>query len=270
MASASSSTLGAERASNPYLDPRLSEDAFVARLLAGVPPRPAYYARMKRLNSEGPAPTGALPAPEALPPGDLRDRVRRGAVVVDLRAPTRFGSGHVPGSLGIGLGPDLAVWGSWVLPYDRPLLLVADGDETVKEARAWLARVGLDAVEGYLDGGIAAWQEAGLELRRLDAIDPMTLAGRLRGGDVRLLDVRGDEEWAGGRIPGAIHIMAEEFPSRLDELAADEAELAVVCAGGYRSTVAGSLLLRAGVRRVLNVEAGVTGWIRAGLPIERA
>jgi len=270
MGASASSTLGAERAANPYLDPALSEEAFVERLLAGVPPRPEYYTRMKRLNSDGPAPFGDLPGPSPLTPAQLWDRSGEGAVVVDVREPASFGRGHVPGSFGIGLGPDLAVWASWVVPYDAPLLIVAADDGLVGEARAWLARVGLDRVEGFLAGGLHAWTDAGFQTRTLERIDPPALAARLERGDIRVLDVRSGAEWSAGRIPGAIHVMAARLSGELDPLRADGRELAVVCAEGYRSTVAASLLSRAGFERVLNVEAGMNGWVAADLPLETA
>jgi hydroxyacylglutathione hydrolase len=179
------STLGFERAANPYLDPGLSQERFVERLLASAPPFPPYYRRMKRINSEGPRLLGGLPGGlpglGPIPVDRFAARLATGEpVVVDLRDYLAFGGAHVPGSFGIGLGGNLATWAAWAVPYDRPILLVGDGEggeggengagggggdrEAVERAVRALVRVGLDDVEGYLDGGIEAWQQAGLPL----------------------------------------------------------------------------------------------------------
>src|ERR1044072_697079 len=131
MSSRPFSTLGAERLSNPYLDPALSEQAFVERLLAAAPPFPPYYLRMKELTSDGPPLIGhlpgGLPGLAALPLEPCRELADDGThVVIDLRDQLAFGAGHVPGALGLGIeGGSLSRWAGWLVPYDRPLLLVA-------------------------------------------------------------------------------------------------------------------------------------------------
>jgi hydroxyacylglutathione hydrolase len=190
-------------------------------------------------------------------------------VLIDLRDQVSFGSGHIPGALGIGAGTNLSTWASWVAPYDTPLLLVANNRHDAESAVRSLVRVGLDDVRGVIDGGVEAWQAAGGELERTALIDPVSLAARLSAGEpgLHVLDVRADDEWNNGHVPGAHHIMAGELPGRLDEVPRDGI-VAVICGTGYRSTVATSLLARAGRTNLLNVTGGMTAWRTAGLPVE--
>lgn len=257
------STLGFERIANPYLDRELTEEMFVERILGSSPPFPPYYKRMKVLNSAGPPP---FRAPETIPSLDARTfRDRAGeATVVDVRDSESFGRGHIPGALGIGAGRGLSTWTSWVVPYDRPILLVAPDLARLDAAVRGLARVGLDDVDGYLEG-VDPWVEAGFELESLEQIDVAELSRRR--DEFELLDVRGDGEYGAGHIEGATHIMGGFLAERLDDVPANGKPLAVVCRTGYRSTVASSLLQKAGFDNVFNVHGGMQAWVAAGHPV---
>jgi hydroxyacylglutathione hydrolase len=263
------STLGFERAVNPYLDRRLSAPDFITRLLESVPPFPPYYTRMKELNSRGPAPLRGRPPLLALDPPAFQAQLAAGALAIDLREAEAFGSGHLPGAFGIGAGSSLATWAAWVVPYDTPLLLVAGAPEIAENAARSLARVGFDEVVGTLAGGMGAWQHAGLPLRRTPQLGAPELAARLRSGELAVLDVRSEAEWRAGHIPGAVNLMAGWLASRTDEVPGG-GPLALVCATGYRSTVAASVLERAGCAEVFNLAGGMGAWQRAGLPMTAA
>lgn len=274
------STLGFERIANPYLDPALEEEAFVEKILGSVPPFPPYYRRMKELNAGGPPLLDGLPGRRPIPVAEFRELVRRGEhSVVDLRHPVAFGGGHLPGSFGIGADASLATWAAWVVPYDRPILLVADHPETVEESASALVRVGHDHIEGYLDGGVQAWAEAGERLEEIHQATPPEIHDRLaQGDDVVVIDVRDDAEWRAGHVDGAVHLFAGTLEEHLDELrrlaasggGGDDARpLALICGGGYRSTVAASVLARHGIRRLANVTGGMNAWQAAGLPVVR-
>ncbi|MBI3265131.1 MAG: MBL fold metallo-hydrolase, partial [Acidobacteria bacterium] len=118
------STLGYERRSSLLFAPQ-SKERFIETVLAHVPPFPPYYRRMKRVNSEGPKMLG-LPGDMVLRPTAFQELRGRDAVVIDLRRPEAFGGAHIPGAYNIGSGPNLPVWASWTVPYDRPILLVGD------------------------------------------------------------------------------------------------------------------------------------------------
>ena len=264
------STLGYERATNRYLDPALSEDEFVRTILGTAPPLPPYYLRMKRLNSEGPPRLGELPGRTEIPPERFRDLAADGRhVVVDVRDRLAFAGAHVPGSLGIAADPheSLSTWAGWVVPYDRPLLLVADDEGEAESAVRSLVRVGLDEIAGRLQGSMRRWIARGLPVATLTQLPVRELHAALAAGQgPNVLDVRTDAEWRQGRIPGALHVPGGEVASRLDDL--PPGPVAVVCGGGYRSTVIASLLRRAGRDEVSNVTGGMGAWKRAGLPVE--
>jgi hydroxyacylglutathione hydrolase len=261
------STLGFERLANPYLRDGLSRDAFVNRILTDVPPFPPYYRRMKTLNSEGPAILDGLPGLQPLDAASFRARIDQGRVVIDLREQLAFGGGHIPGAFGIGSGNDLSMWAAWVVPYDTPILLIDDNGSRIEQAIRSLVRVGLDRIEGYLAGGMPAWGEAGYPESHTPQLTPPELQARLhRGERFRIVDVRNDGEWNAGHIDGATHIMGGFLTDRAQELAGGD-PVAVLCATGYRSTVAASVLERAGINPVFHVTGGMTAWKRAGLPV---
>jgi hydroxyacylglutathione hydrolase len=223
---------------------------------------------MKVVNSQGPRALGGLPGrEERLSLDEFRARMDAGAVVIDLRDQLGFGAAHVPGSYGLAVGNNLSTWAAWVVPYDRPLLLVAREDAVVDEAIRSLVRVGLDDIRGSLRGGIDTWIRAGLPIAQTPQLAPAALAAQLgRGTAVHVVDVRGAGEWASGHIAGAEHIMGGQVAASVERLRRLDGTIALVCGGGYRSTVAASVLERAGLTNVANVTGGMNAWRRSGLP----
>jgi hydroxyacylglutathione hydrolase len=269
MGGRASSTLGFERVANPFLDPALDEQRFVEHLLGTVPPFPPYYLRMKQLNADGaPDIDGWIRSVAA---GEFRSLMEAGHAVVDLRDHLAWCGGHIAGSLGLGAADQLAMWAAWVVPYDTPILLVADNDAQAGYAVRALARVGLDQVAGALAGGIGTWRKAGLPLRQTTVMSVTELHERLAGrAALNVLDVRADGEWSAGHIDGSVNVHAGELAQRLTEVPAGDTPLAVTCAGGYRSTAAVSVLERAGYDNVINVTGGMDAWAAAGLPTVQA
>jgi hydroxyacylglutathione hydrolase len=225
---------------------------------------------MKALNSEGPAILDGLPGRDPIAVEEFHALVEAGHVVVDLRDQLAFGGGHVPGSLGIGVDGSLSTWAAWVVPYGTPILLVAETPFAVDPAIRALVRVGLDAIRGWLEGGMNAWRQEGLPIATLPQMSIPELAAALdRGGAVDVLDVRADGEWNHGHIEGALHVHGGVVEDRLDDIPRNGRPLAVICGSGYRSTVAASVLKRAGFGDVRNVPGGMRGWRSAGLPVVR-
>ncbi len=206
--------------------------------------------------------------PERLSPGDLAPRLDAGATVVDVRDPRAFGTGHVAGSLNVWIdGPQFAERVSWFAPPGRPLLLLAATEAEAVRALAALARIGLDdAVAGYVVGADAV-RASGLPVAELPNITALELARR-RDADRGLvvLDVREPFEWAEGHVPGAVHVPMREVAQRLGELPRDRT-IALVCRGGPRSSLVGSLLLGRGFTRLVNVWGGMQAWTEARLPV---
>lgn len=263
------STLQQERLSNPYLDPGLSEEQFVHKILASVPPFPPYYRRMKKLNSDGPELSSELPQAVPLTAPKAARRVEQGAVLVDLRPVGDFGRKHVAGSIGIEAGTGLSTWAAWVVPYECPILLLPPEGGDLQELLWPFRRVGLDRIEGYLEGGVESWESAGLPVRPLQQLTAREVSEqRHNGARLTVLDVRSRAEWEASHIPGSLHIMGGEVESRLDELPGPDDPVVTVCASGFRSTIAASLLERNGFSHVFNLSGGMKQWMLEGLPVE--
>jgi glyoxylase-like metal-dependent hydrolase (beta-lactamase superfamily II)/rhodanese-related sulfurtransferase len=258
------STIGFERRFNPALR-QSGPDAFVKALMQGVPARPANMDQVIARN-KGVVMT-RRPTPERLQPADLAARLAAGATLVDIRDPRAFGAGHVAGSLNVWIdGPQFAERVSWFAPPDRPLVLLAETEGEVARALSSLARIGLDEVQAYVVGS-AAVGAAGRPVAELPNVTAPELARRLQAGaDLVVLDVREPVEWEEGHIAGALHIPMREVAGRVGELPRDR-PIALVCRGGPRSSLVGSLLLGRGFTRLTNVWGGMTGWLEAGLPV---
>ncbi len=273
-----SSTIGRERRFNYALRP-MTREAFARMMTTDLPEPPAYFGRDAEINREGPPLLADLPHLAGRAPAEVRQEVSAGAVVLDTRPPAAFGAGHVPGSLNIGLAGQFASWAGTVIGLASPVVLVAEELERAREAQVRLARVGIERVIGYLAGGIAAWEAAGERLRTLPQMPAEELAHRLAqaagGGPsvseapIVVLDVRRPGEWEAGHIEGARHVALSALPRQLDTkgtvLPPAERAVAVVCQSGYRSSLAASLLARAGYRDVHNVVGGMSAWQASGL-----
>jgi hydroxyacylglutathione hydrolase len=260
-------TLGFERLANPYLRKGLSRQGFIDEILRQVPPFPPYYKRMKVLNARGAEPFDADRDLEAVRAKPFHQLLADGHVVIDLRDQLAFGAGHIPGSFGIGSWGSLSTWAAWVVPYETPILLVGGRNEPFDEAVRALARVGLDEVRGYLDGGLEKWIAAGYPVTHVRQLTPAEFVEVTRDAPMHVVDVRTVEEWNTGHIRGAQHIMGGGLAERLAELPR-QTTLAIVCGSGYRSTVAASVLERAGFDDIVNITGGMAAWEHAGLPVE--
>ena len=264
------STMGYERRFNWALGVTNEAD-FVARVLAGQPEPPRYFAEMKRINKAGPRVLGGFVTPERLSIARLQAALEDGATVVDTRATAAFAAGHVPGTINIPLGRNFSTYAGWLLPYDRDVVLIVDGSRAgaMDDGVRALAMIGFDRVTGYLDGDVTAqWATAGGEVQVVPQVDPAELARRLHAGEVDVVDVRGASEWEAGHLPGVPNIPMGYVADRLDELPRDR-PLVLHCQGGGRSSIAASVLQARGFTNVVNLAGGFGAWERAGQPVER-
>ena len=256
------STIGQEKARNPALT--LSEERYVAELLAGLDAYPAYYARMGPGNAAGPA-APDLSLPGQAGPAELRRRVAAGEWLVDLRSRRVFAAGHLAGSLGFELGDTLAPQLGWLLPAGTPVTLLGETAGQVAAAQRELARIGIDRPAAIATGKPEDWA-AGEPLASFPVADFAALAEARRARRVTVLDVRRDLEWAAGHLDGALHIPLHELAGRLGEIPGGE--LWVHCQAGYRSAVAASLL-QAAHREVTAIDDEFGHAAGAGLPVVR-
>ena len=263
-----STTIGYERRLNQLLAGITSQDEFVRECLnlENLPAVPPYWPRMRKLNTDGPPALGVLADPPPLLPDAFARHMDGGAVVVDCRSPEAFAA-HVPGAFNIGLGSSFATWAGSVLPYDTPLLLVLDDAAQLWDACWQLLRIGYDVPVGWLAGGMLAWRSSARPLAFLPQWDVFRLRQELQGrSDLMVLDVRQPAEWAAGHIDGALYMTGAELTRRVGELPAGR-PIATICGSGYRSSVAASVLHRAGHREVYNVLGGMGAWESAGFPM---
>ena len=262
-----SSTIGTERLTN-YALQIASREEFIAQLTTNLPARPDYFLEDAEINRSGAATLAELPPLPALSPVEVQTLLQQNANVLDVRPGDEFAAGHVPGSICIALSGQFASWAGGILGIHSEPVLIGDSDAQIEEARLRLARVGIEELRGYLAGGVAAWQKAGLPLVKTAQISPQELNQKLLEGSWRaldVLDVRREGEWQAGHIAEVQCRALDTFPQGLPAMDR-ERPVAVHCKGGYRSMIACSLLERAGHGNVINVAGGFDAWHAAGLP----
>jgi glyoxylase-like metal-dependent hydrolase (beta-lactamase superfamily II)/rhodanese-related sulfurtransferase len=258
-------TIGKERATNDALT--LDVDTFVARMLDGLEDVPAYYAHMGPANAAGPAPLDLTP-PEPADAAQIARRLAAGEWVVDLRSRVAFAEGHVAGSFNFEGEGKLATYLAWLIPWGKPVTLLAQTPERIAEAQRELARVGIDRPAAAATGEPGDWIGVGEELASFPrAVFADLAASDERGERVVVLDVRRDSERAAGYIDGSVHIPIHELHGRIGEV--PEGTVWVHCAGGMRAAIAASLLDAAG-RQVVAVDDGFDAATDAGLAVTRA
>ena len=262
-------TIGQERLNNPFLQIP-DEEGFVQRATTGLSSYPTYYRHMRAVNKKGGRILGSLGTPtlEPLSPEQVKQQLKTGAVVVDIRDTDCFLDGHIEGSYGIPLVTPLITWAGWVIPFGTPIILLTQNSAERQEATRQLIRIGYDDLRGYLDGGIKAWQESGLPLVSTKSVN----AGQLKDWLVQkdapsILDVRYNKEWHAGHIRGAKHVEAGTLPEVARSLLQEDRPLVVHCQRGNRSTVAISILEQKGYKNLYALEAGFQAWVQAGYEV---
>jgi glyoxylase-like metal-dependent hydrolase (beta-lactamase superfamily II)/rhodanese-related sulfurtransferase len=261
------STIGEQRRSNYALQP-MSRDAFVDLVTADQPDAPAYFTYDAVLNSrERPTLDQALARElQPLTIEQLLAEQQKGVQVLDTRDPAEFAAAHLEGSINIGLVGQYATWAGTVLTRDAPIVIVAD-PAAATESAVRLGRIGFDHVIGYLDGGLRSAEGSAARIVSTERVGADVAAQRLASATPPLaIDVRTPSERTQKHISGSRHIPLTRLAEQLSEIPADRPVL-VYCAGGYRSSIAASLLQRSGHTSVSELAGGITAWEAAGLPV---
>jgi hydroxyacylglutathione hydrolase len=261
-------TIGLERKHNPRLQAK-SKEQFVASLLESRPDRPPYFRRMEKVNLEGRPILGVLPSPEPLDAGSFSAFFeKQKAQILDTRQEIAFAAAHVPGSQSIWL-EGLASFAGWFMSYDRPILLVGEGN-AIEEATRILVRLGFDDIAGFLAGGMLSWHMSGRESAAIRTLTVQQLCRLLDGGEPYwILDVRSNDEMErDGRIEGAQHIHITEIAGRIEEVPKDRT-VYVFCGSGMRSMVAASFLKAHGWERLAVILGGMAGWRSRRCPLKK-
>jgi hydroxyacylglutathione hydrolase len=270
-----SSTLGYEKRFNWAFNAK-SEDDFVTMALAGQPEPPKYFAKMKRINKEGPAILGQFHIPSRLDTTKLPELLARKALVIDTRPASEYAAGHVAGTINIPFNSSFVTWAGWLVhpnahkprvgdpgQADEFYLIVdaATAAARLGELARELALIGIDRISGFFDPAVVTGEAT------IPQITPTELAPKLQ--KVTVVDVRSANEWNEGHLPGAMHIPLGYLADRASEIPAGT-PVVVQCQSGGRSSIAASILERAGFRDVTNLTGGLGAWTAAGLPLDEA
>jgi rhodanese-related sulfurtransferase/glyoxylase-like metal-dependent hydrolase (beta-lactamase superfamily II) len=264
------STLGEQRRTNYALQP-MSKAAFIQVVTADQPDAPAYFTYDAVLNSEERPTLDQALALEMNPMtlDVLLEFQAAGAQILDTRDPADFAAAHLAGSINIGLGGQYATWAGTLLDRQHPIVIIADpGRES--EAAIRLGRIGFDHVAGYLKDGLQSLKsrpELTVTTERLSAPFAAELLSSTQPPQV--IDVRAPREREQKYIAESFSIPLNHLVEKLETLPKDR-PLLVYCAGGYRSSIAASLLQRYGFEHVSEIAGGIAGWEATKLPVQIA
>jgi glyoxylase-like metal-dependent hydrolase (beta-lactamase superfamily II)/rhodanese-related sulfurtransferase len=260
MGSERSSTIGKQRRTNYALLAR-TQDEFIHLLTDSLPPRPEYFGRDVELNRTGASSINQLPPPLPLQAPEVLRLQSEGAIVLDTRPAMEFAVAYVPGSVHIALSGQYASWAARILGLDRRIILVGEDADQLRESQLRLARVGIEHVDAYLDGGITGWIHAGYELDYIPQVSVQELADlqEKEKDHLAILDVREPGEVETGAFENSIRIPLGQLADHTNEL--DPSKLIIVhCKGGYRSSIATSILRRAGLQEIADLTGGYDAW----------
>jgi hydroxyacylglutathione hydrolase len=252
-ASERTTTIGRERATNPILNAP-DEDTFVQQLVAGLGSFPSYFSRLPEVNRLGPRLYATAPTLARLDVNEVRDRLDRGALIVDVRPIDAFAAGHIPGALSIELRAVFASWLGWLVDPDRPLVFVLDADQDRAELVRQCLSVGYEHLAGELDGGTAAWRAHAQPEARIELVRPDAAASPI-------LDVRQRNEYDAGHVPGSLHIELGSLSNAADQLT--DGPVTVMCGHGERAMSGASILAAHGRGEVSVLRGGPAEWSAA-------
>jgi glyoxylase-like metal-dependent hydrolase (beta-lactamase superfamily II)/rhodanese-related sulfurtransferase len=268
MSKETSSTIGEQRKFNYALRP-MSKDEFVTMMTADLPEAPSYFPKDAEINRSGARGLSELQPPTPLTPQQVIELREEGHVLLDVRSAADFGAAHVPGSINIGLGGQFAMWAGCLIPLNAAIVVIADTGAQIDESVVRLARVGIENVRGYLTGGVQSWKDGGFPVDSIEQVSVAQLKEQIANGDLQVVDVRRPGEYVSGHVPRAFSAPLSSLDKSIDPLPLRKDKLtAVICAGGYRSSAAASLLQKQGFSNLLNVSGGTGAWINAGYPVE--
>jgi hydroxyacylglutathione hydrolase len=262
------SSLGDQRRLNYALQP-MSKEEFIRLVTADQPDAPPYFTYDAILNTRERT-TLDRNLEQVLRPVALDEVLEMGdagAQILDVRDATEYGKGHLAGSINIGLGGQYATWAGTVLDRAKPIVIVAEPGRE-QEAALRLGRIGFDHVKGYLDGGMAALAERPDLVWPTERVTAPMVAEELAGIEPPLLlDIRSPREWAAKHIRGSVNIPLNHLQERIGEIPRNR-RLAVHCAGGYRSSIAASILHQYGMTNLIEMAGGLAAWDASKLQVE--
>jgi hydroxyacylglutathione hydrolase len=264
------STIAAQKESN-YALKEMDRDEFIREVTSGLSTPPAYFPINARINKEGYTSMDEVMdiGLQPLTVEQFKATVANGAWILDTRPATTFTAAFVPDSISIGLDGRFAEWAGSLLPFEQPLVLVTEAGKE-KESIVRLARVGIDNVQGYLEGGVDAWRDAGETVDMIIDIEADELAMDIpHDPKLEVIDVRKVTEFSAGHVKGAVNLPLDTLTDIANIASVDDdSNLYIHCAGGYRSVIAASLFKRQGYDNIRNVLGGYAKMkLIKGMPI---
>ncbi|MEC4048799.1 MBL fold metallo-hydrolase [Flavobacterium sp. SUN046] len=268
MSKETTDTLGNQKRTNYALDPKLSEDDFVAAVLNGLAPPPQYFPKNVLMNINGYDSFTTVMGRGMKPYDAVTFETiihETNVLVLDTRKASDFAAGFIPNSINIGLDSNFAMWvGEIIEDLNQRILIVAESNEKVEEAIIRLSRVGYDHTIGYLDGGFESWSNACNPVERVGRISAKEVEDVFFGTTL-IIDVRKRSEYESEHLVGAVNIPLNEIKKRIGEFPKEDPFI-IYCAGGYRSMVAASLLKQRGYHRFVDVEEGFVEIKKTSMP----
>ena len=261
------STLGEQRRFNYALQP-MTKAEFTRLVTADQPEAPAYFTYDAILNTRERA-TLDKTLEQVLRPVELEEVLEMGdagAQVLDVRDASEYAKGHLAGSINIGLGGQYATWAGTVLDPARPIVIIAEPGRA-QEAALRLGRIGFDGVRGYLRDGMEALAERQDLVWPTERVSALMLAEELESvSPPVVIDIRGAGEWSAKHLSSSINLPLGQLQKRIREVPRDR-KIAVHCAGGYRSSIAVSILGQHGITNVIELAGGIAAWEAAKFPV---
>lgn len=260
-------TLGYEKHTNPYL--QVNKEEFILKSENAQLVVPRYFKQMEEVNLNGPQLLSELSLPKPYQLVDFEDEMQeQNMIAVDTRLPYAFAGCHIPNSLSMWLSGTSAYPG-WVMDINQYILFILERPQDITAATAYFRRVGFVNMCGYLCGGMNTWQGAGRPFRSYQTITATKLTEKLSRDEVTLVDVREPHEWIeDGYIENAKLIPFADIPQNTDKIP-KEKPIAATCTVGNRTSIALSLLERAGYKQLINVLGGMDAWTGQKYPVRQ-
>ena len=239
---------------------QMAKDEFVKIVAADQPEVPAYFPTSAAKNLEGSSALEKLVEPQQLSTDEV---LAFDGVVLDVRASDKYGAGHIPNSINIGLGGHFASRAGSLIPVGTLIAVVAETQAQVDEAFMRLARVGHESVAGFILIDSYTGEKKKIEQVSVNDVHALEQAGQAP----QIVDVRRPAEYANGHVPGVVNVPLDKLPKDFENLD-PTVPTYVLCQGGYRSSLGASILENAGFETIYNITGGTAAWIDAGLETE--
>jgi hydroxyacylglutathione hydrolase len=248
---------------------QLSKDAFIQEAIDEELVVPRYFRKMEEHNQNGPPLLSELAYPKPLSLEEFEKEMQEPLVMVmDSRLPYAYAGSHIPNSLSMWLG-GTSVYPGWLLDTNQYVVFIVERPSDIDIVADRMHRLGFDNICGYLCGGMNEWQEAGKPITSTHTMSVLELKSKLEKAKATILDVREPNEWReDGSIEGAKLVHFADLPDKMGSLLQCK-QIAVTCSVGNRSSIAVSILEKAGFKNVSNVLGGMTAWTNLGYPTQK-